>query len=282
MLRPISFEALNTTLPILSRGFPALRRDAWSAGLARLHRYGERSAHARAGYLLEANGREVGIILTIPSMREDGGAAGQPVVNLSSWYIEPDQRWRAPRMLQSVLTCNATLYTDLTPSPPVRAMIGRLGFRGWTEGTLLFALALFALRSAGVSHVVPLRDLPPDAFPAPTRRMLDEHAGFDCLCGGLWDGNALHPVIFSRKVYRGIPLARLIFTDARAIVLAHIAAISRFLLREKFLLLAVNADRSERIAGSVFTQRTAPTFYKGPSAPAQCDFAYSEFAFLQV
>lgn len=112
--------------------------------------------------------------------------------------------------------------------------------------------------------------------------MLDEHAGFNCLCGGLWDGNALHPLIFSRKVYRGIPAARLIFTDARTIVLAHIAAISRFLLREKFLLLAVNAHGSEQIAGSVFTQRTAPTFYKGPSAPAQCDFAYSEFAFLQV
>jgi hypothetical protein len=282
MLRPISFEALDTTLPILSRGFPALGRDAWSVGLDRLRRYGASTPQARAAYLLEADGREVGVMLAIPSKRVDGGAAAHPVVNLSSWYIDPEHRWQAPRMLRSILGCNATLYTDLTPSPPVRAMIGRLGFRAWTEGTLLFALALFALRSTGDSHVVPLRDLPLDAFPAPTRRMLDEHAGFDCLCGGLWDGNALHPLIFSRKIYRGIPAARLIFADARGIVLAHIAAISRFLIREKLLLLAVNADRCERIPYSFFTPRTAPTFYKGPSAPAQCDFAYSEFAFLQV
>lgn len=58
-------------------------------------------------------------------------------------------------------------YTDLTPSPSVRAMIGRLGFRGWTKGTLLLALPLFAPWSPGDSQVVPLRDLPPDAFPHP-------------------------------------------------------------------------------------------------------------------
>ena len=164
MLRPISFEALDTTLPILARGFPAMRRDAWSAGFARMRRCAP-DPSARVGYLLDDRGRDAGIILTIPSLRTGDGRR-LPVVNLSSWYVEPDQRWRAPRMLQAVLSCDATLYTDLTPSPPVRAMIGRLGFRGWTEGTLLFPLPLFALRRAGTSRVIPLHDLPADAFAA--------------------------------------------------------------------------------------------------------------------
>lgn len=277
MLRPIDFQTLDETLPVLARGFPGMGRDRWIAALDRLRRFGASDPSARAAYLLQQNGRDVGVILAIPSTR---GTAD--VVNLSSWYVDPEHRWRAPRMLQSVVACSTTLFTDLTPTTPVRAVIGRLGFRGWTEGTLLFTLPLFAIGRAGSSRVVPLRDLPADAFAGPTRRMLDEHAALDCIVGGLWDGSGLHPLIFSRRTYRGVRVARLIFTDDRAAVFAQIAAIARFLLRERCLLLAVSADRRERIAGSIFTQRPAPAFYKGPNPPAQGDLAYSEFVFLQV
>ena len=282
MLRPISFEALDTTLPILSRGFPGMRRGGWAAAIARLQAFGAPDMQARAGYLLEHNGRNVGVILTIPSTRADGTDAPRRVVNLSSWYIDPEHRWRAPRMLQTVTACNATLFTDLTATPSVRNMIGRLGFRGWTEGTLVFALPWHAMKRAGSSYVVPLRDLPPEAFAGPVRRMLDQHAALDCSVGGLWDGASLHPMIFSRKTYRGLHAARLIFADSRTTMFAHLPAISRFLLREKFLLLAVNANHSERVAGSLFTRRASPAFYKGPAAPAPCDLAFSEFVFLQI
>jgi hypothetical protein len=185
-------------------------------------------------------------------------------------------------MLQTITACSTTLFTDLTATPSVRAMIGRFGFRGWTEGTLICPLPVFAIMPARSSYVVPLRDLPADAFPDSTRRMLDRHAALDCVAGGLWDGEVLRPLIFSRKSYRGIRAARLVFADERATIFAHLPAISRFLLREKFVLLAVNADRRERIAGSIFTRRRSPAFYKGPTEPAPCDLAFSEFVFLQI
>ena len=282
MLRPISFDALDTILPILSRGFPGMRRDGWPAAIGRLRAFGASDAQAHAAYLLEEKGRDVGVILTIPSTRLDDADAPRQIVNLSSWYIDPEHRWRAPRMLQTVTASNATLFTDLTATTPVRAMIGRFGFRGWTEGTLIVALPLFAMKTAGPSHVVPLRDLPPDAFMEPTRQMLDQHAALDCIAGGLWDGAALHPLIFSRKTSHGIRAARLIFADDRATMFAHLPAISRFLLREKLVLLAINADRRERVTGSIFMQRASAAFYKGPAAPAPCDLAFSEFVFLQI
>jgi hypothetical protein len=282
MLRPISFEALDTTLPILSRGFPGMRAGGWAQAIARLRRFGASEPTRCTGYLLQAKGKDVGVILAIPSTHFDGGDAPRPVVNLSSWYVDPEHRWRAPRMLQSVTACHTTLYTDLSPTPSVRDMIGRFGFHGWTEGTLIVALPLFALRSAGPAHVVPLHDLPSDAFDGPTRRMLEAHAALDCVACGLWDGEALQPLIFSRKTYRGIRAARLIFAGDRPGLFAHLPAISRFLMRQKILLLAVNADRSERIAGSIFTRTRGPTFYKGPAAPAPGDFAFSEFVFLQI
>ncbi len=281
MLRPVTFQSLDETLPLLTRGFPAVRPARWAAGLRRLKLFGARSPATRTGYVLEQKRQDIGVILTIPSVRPDAGTSSHPIVNLSSWYIEPEHRWRAPRMLQSATQCNRTLYTDLSATPRVQAMIGRLGFRNWTEGTLLCPLPLFALRSCRECHVVAFRNLAGDSFPPPVQQMLSDHVALDCVAGGLWDGLALQPLIFSRKTYRGVPIARLIYAGDRSVVLANLPAIARFLLREGFLLLAICADQRERVTGSIFMSRS-PTFYKGPFAPAAYDLAYSEFVFLQI
>lgn len=282
MLRPIGFKSLDEAMPVLTRGFPRLPLSTWTASLDRLRKHGSAHPAGNAGYLLQGNDRNVGVILTIPSARDSAGGTPHRAVNLSSWYIDPEHRWRAPRMLQQIVSCNVTLYTDLTPTEPVRAMIGRFGFRVWTEGVLVFALPWFAIGRAGESHIVPLHGLPSDAFAFPIRRILDEHAALDCIAGGLWDGRVLHPLIFSRTRRRGMRVARLVYAGNRSTVIAHMPAIARFLLREKILLLAVNADKNEHSSGSVFTRRPSPAFFKGNRTPPQCDLAYSEYVFLQV
>ncbi len=282
MLRPVGFQSLDETLPVLSRGFPSTSRASWIANLDRLKRYGAGDPTARAAYLLEAEGRDVGVILTIPSTRQRLGNVTTPIVNLSSWYIDPEHRWRGPRMLQKIVANEATIYTDLTPTAPVRAMIGRLGFRSWTEGTLIFVLPWLAIGRTGESHVVPLHKLAPDTLDPPILSMLEEHAAAGCIAAALWDGNALHPLIFSRTTRRGINVARLIYAENRAVVTSHMPAIARFLLRRKIVLVAMNADRQERIPGGIFTQRLPPAFFKGKSAPPQCDLTYSEYVFLQI
>ena len=281
MLRPIDFQSLDEALPVLVRGFPAAPRVFWESSLARLKQYGATDPRARTGYLLQADGNDVGVILAIPSTREIGGQSC-PVVNLSSWYIDERHRWRGPRMLQQVVSSATTLYTDLTPTKPVRAMIGRFGFRNWTEGTLIFMLPLVALKAAKNAHVFPLHKLPSDTFTSSIRRMLDDHAALGCIAAGLWDGDSLHPLIFSRTKRAGVPIARLIYAQSRALVIAHLGAIARFLLREKLLLMAMNADAQDRVAGSFFTDWPAPAFLKGKVTPPQCDLAYCEYVFLKI
>src|SRR5689334_10608816 len=134
MLRPIGFQSPNEALPLLARGFPAMPRSFWEAGLARLKQYGAADPSAPCGYLLQAEGRDVGVILTIPSARHQQHGESRQVINLSSWYIDERHRWRGPRMLQQIVACQSTLFTDLTPTTPVQAMIARFGFRNWTEG----------------------------------------------------------------------------------------------------------------------------------------------------
>lgn len=282
MLRPIGFQSLDEALPVLSRGFPEQPRSFWAAGLERLRRHGATDPARVLGYLLHVDDRDAGVILTIPNTRAKAGETQSKVVNLSSWYIDPQHRWRGPRMLQQVVACESTLYTDLTATEPVRAMIGRFGFRTWTEGTLIFPLPVFAVRPARNAQVVPLHTLRADAIEPVARRMLEDHASLGCIAAVLDDNEALHPLIFSRTTRRGIPIARLVYAESLTTVTTHMAAISRFLLREKMFLLAVNADQRDRIAGSIFSQRSSPAFFKGNAAPPQCDLAYSEYVFLQI
>ena len=281
MLRPVAFQSLDETLPLLTRGFPGTPRSSWVAGIDRLKRYGAGDPSARAAYLLEAGGQDVGVILAIPSTRQRTGGKESSIVNLSSWYIDPEHRWRGPRMLQKVVASDSTIYTDLTPTAQVRTMIGHFGFQSWTEGTLLFVLPWMAIGRTGDSQVVPLHKLAPDSLDPSVQRMLEDHAAAGCTAVALWDGNALHPLIFSRTTRRGLGVGRLIYADDRGIVTSHMAAIARFLLRQKIVLLAVNADRQDH-SGGIFTQRLPQAFFKGRSAPPPCDLAYSEYAFLHI
>jgi len=59
MLRPISFEALDKTLPILSRGFPGMPRQGWAAAIERLRRFGAPEPGRCVAHLLEAGGRDL-------------------------------------------------------------------------------------------------------------------------------------------------------------------------------------------------------------------------------
>jgi hypothetical protein len=196
--------------------------------------------------------------------------------------VDPEHRFKAPRMLQQIVGCDATLYTDLTPTPPVRAMIGRFGFRTWTQGVVLFALPWFALRSASHSQVIPLHEVPAGAFAPAVQSVLDDHAALDCIACAVWDGHSLHPLIFSRTQRRGLPLTRLVYADDLAIVNTHIAAIARYLLRERVIILAVNGNRDQRASGTFFSERPAPAYFKGSREPGPRDLAYSEYVFLQV
>jgi len=281
MLRPIDRASLNDTLPLLQRGFthaPAF----WSAALDRLKRYRAPDSGEPVAYLLDVKGESVGVILNIASERTAADGAARAIVNLSSWFIDDAHRWRAPRMLQQLTAQDGTLYTDLTPTAPVQSLIERLGFNRWTEGTLLFPLPLFAFGRSGEAHVMPLASLPAEGLSAPVMRILADHAALDCLAAALWDGARFHPLIFSRMKRKGLPIARLLYAEDRAVVSRHIAAIARYLLREKLVVMAMTADRRERLPGSFFTRRAPPAYYKGAMSTTGIDHAYSEFVFLQI
>ena len=90
----------------------------------------------RYGYLLEADGKPVGVILLISSLRRMGDRQ-QLFSNLSGWYVEPEFRSGATQLLKRALANKQTTYLNLYPATHVRPIIEAFGFRRYSEGQVL-------------------------------------------------------------------------------------------------------------------------------------------------
>ena len=122
MLHALTENHFPTAAALLAEGFPERSRAFWSHGLGRLARHaGNASCGVPLGALWLSDGEPVGVALTPASPRTRPDGSPRPVVNLSSWYVRPPHRWRAPLMLRALLRDPRATYVDLTPSPPVGA-----------------------------------------------------------------------------------------------------------------------------------------------------------------
>jgi hypothetical protein len=280
MLEAITDRNIEEALAILSRGFPSRSVDFWRSGLARLEKYHDTAASGPVGYIMRAKGEPAGVMLTMRSARQ-GDAGVRSVLNLSSWYVDEQHRWLAPRMLQKVLAEEADLVTDLTPSEPVRAMIQKLGFVRRHEGVLVAVLGLAALQFDFSASVSTFRD-GDTTIGAGARRLLADHAELGCVAAVLNVGGTAHPLVFSPTRRKQLASARLVYAPDPAVVRAHIGAIARYLLAQGVLFAEIPANRGDSAFGAWFTTRPPPTFVRGELASGMVDHAYSEFVFLQI
>ena len=102
-MRPIDPAYVAAAVAVLSIGFPKATALFWQSALDRLRAFGGNAeAGVPIGHLLMADDKAVGVILTPARMRTRPDGTRQKIVNLSSWYIDPAHRWRAPVMLRAV------------------------------------------------------------------------------------------------------------------------------------------------------------------------------------
>jgi hypothetical protein len=231
---------------------------------------------------MRVKGVPAGVILTMRSERPGPDGDPRTVLNLSSWYVDEDHRWLAPRMLQKILSEKVDLFTDLTPSEPVREMIGRLGFVRRHEGVLMAALALSAMQfgasaAVGAAGEAGMREIGADAA-----RLVADHAALGCIVALLRAGGDVHPLIFAPTRRKSLPSARLVYAPSLTAVRDHVGAIARYLLAQGVLFLEIPANRGDSAFGAWFTTRPPPTFTRGKVAEDMVDHAYSEFVFLQI
>jgi hypothetical protein len=137
-LRPIDDSSSGDAPAVLKREFPEKTESFRGDGLRKILSSPSRRDAQPVGFPMTTGGKDVGIVLTIPS-EQPGPDGKRNVVNPAAWCVDEPHRWLAPRMLQKVVAQEAAV-TDLTPSPAAQRINQRLGFEILNEGFQIFPL----------------------------------------------------------------------------------------------------------------------------------------------
>ncbi|NWJ26306.1 hypothetical protein HWX89_18620 [Rhizobium sp. RM] len=246
--------------------------------MTRVSAHHERRNLGSIGQLLMKKEEAVGVLLTLKS-RLPGSE--RPVVNLSSWYLDPSCRWFAPRMLQLASASADETYTDLTPSPEAATLNERLGFTTATDVTLFYPLPLKALRPSEAA-VVDMRTVPQDAFSLDITQMLEDHRRLGCILAALRVDNSYHPLVFLKTTTKRLPSARLIYCDNRHLAQKNLGAIARFLLKHGRIAMTMPCPQEDKNSGGFALHKTATTQVKGEWNARLVNETYSELVLLPL
>lgn len=261
-IRPITTgddEAVATAL--LIEGFPKRPAAIWPAFFRRLRNLDTNEpAGVPFGYLMSNGERATGVMMTPAMLRERPDGSQGAVINLSSWYVQPSERWRAGRMLQSLLKLHDAMFTDLTPTAEVRSMLPAFGFVPINSGVVLTVLPVAAVLPAEWAQMRPLsrRDR---AVPEGFRYILERHENAGCLAGVLMTGERSVPMLFRKRWVKGMPAATLIYCPDMLHLPSAMPAIARFLVRKGVAILIsddtsvpLRAGQMKRLRGLKFAR----------------------------
>ncbi|MCZ8182690.1 MAG: hypothetical protein O9322_06945 [Beijerinckiaceae bacterium] len=279
MLTPITPARAAEAVSLLDEGFPERGPAFWQRSLQQILDWpGNALAGYPPGFFWLEKEQPVGILLTPASPR--GGPDGRIVVNVSSWYLRPDFRWKAPLMLRAVFRDPGPVFTDLTPTPEVQAMLPAFGFRPINPGIGLQLTPLLALRPGGDVRV---RAWQPDdrldgAAPPPELIGLNRDRGFATLV--IEQGPARHLCVFRPFRYRSLPAAFSIFIGSHAALPAAWPAIARHLLARGILV--VQCDVRAGVPHPLALRRRGLWFAKGETFDDRTDHLGSELCLLDL
>lgn len=278
MLLPIDASNCGYAFDLLGRGFPLSTRKFWENAVERLScSGGNAEAAVPIGYLMTANEKPVGVMLTPSSIRRHSDRQEQRIINLSAWYMEPEHRWRAPVMLRNILKDRGAIFTDLTPSPSVQLMLPALGFRPISRGTAIYVAPFAAMAGPAHSRLVDIDDVAQSAIAQETRALLLSQHAFGCFSAAFTLNGTVHPLQFKAWRWRGIPVAQLIYCESNSAVIANIGAVGRYLVRRRRPLLLMDVPLRGKVGG--FKRRSSGIrFAKGGTFDDRTDHIGSELS----
>lgn len=283
MLRPLLPDDFPAAAALLTEGFPQRGEAFWQQGLQLLARHaGNRAVGVPLGMLMWDGNRPVGVALMPASPRQQLDGTQRVLVNLSSWYVQPAQRWRAALMLRAMVAEPGHTYVDLTPSGDVERMLPLFGFRAVNRGTTIALLPQLLLGPGGGARVRPLRsdDRLPDR--SPTMDQLMAHRELGCHSLLLEHNGDRTLLVYRHRTIRKLPGARLKYIGSHVAMQRHLPVVARHLLARGVLMLSWDT-RDEPMQGRAFVHRAGGIWYaRGDTFDDCTDFVGTELCILGV
>jgi hypothetical protein len=274
--REIGTADLDAVANLLTRGFTCRSRDYWMEGLRRMSVREVPDGFPRFGYMLDHEGTPVGALLLIYTARDDGDRTSIRC-NLSSRYVEPAFRNRAPMLTKVAQRHKDVTYANISPAHWTWPIIEAQGFRTYCGG-LFFSFPALSRPAKGMRVVVVQKDAQAvDGLSEADVALPARYAAYGCLslvCRAA-DGRGFPFVLQPMRIRRIAPLAmQLIYCPDVADYVACAGAIGRFLLRRGKV--AVALDANGRIKDLAGLYREYRRYFKGPQCPRLADLSDTE------
>lgn len=280
----VSLDETNfdAALDLLSEGFSEQTRSFFEAGLQRMHQFAQnRDLGVPLGRLLLHKDNVVGVVLTPASCRVARDGTRTTIVNLSSWYVEPEHRWRAPLMLRAAFRQTGVTFTDLTPRYHLYDMLLSFGFRQIATHQAAIALPIAALGGIAKTQVCDILDIPDENLQPETRTLMLTNIELGCIGFAIRGMDQWHPLLFKRTFRFGLQVARLIYCDDISVLFRQLPTVAKCLLRSGSTILLVDISSDIQLPRFSAVKRKAPTkFAKGEWPPGRTDYASSELVFF--
>jgi hypothetical protein len=269
-------EAVAT---LLARGFSSRTRDYWLRGLKREQVREIPDGYPRYGYMLEHEGRAVGVLLVLYAQTL---RYGQPAVmcNVGSWYVDEAFRGQGPRLVRSALSREDVIYTDTTPSVPTYSFVERIGFKRYCSG-LFFSLPLLARVNPDIrTEIVAPDSTTVSGLPAAEAELLVTHARYGCLSIVCRTPQGPEPfILLPFRIRQGkiaLPAMQLIYCRNIESYKRCAHAIGREVLWRGRPVVILDANGAVDGLFGIYTEKRGRKYFRGPHTPALADLTNTE------
>lgn len=276
--REIAADDLASVAALLTIGFHGRPQSYWRRGLERQAKRAVPASYPRFGYLLEADGRAVGVILLLFSEKTAGGETCI-ICNVSSWYVEPEFRSQGALLTAMALKHKQVTYINVTPAPATWPIVEAQGFKRYCSGLFVAIPALS--RQADVSLQIIERDaVKPDDLGDAEFDMLVRHAGYGCISLVARTAESTMPFVLApfraRRGRLALPAMQLAYCRAIADFVTCAGAIGRHLLMRGKVFVPIDANGPIAGLSGFYTEKRGRKYFRGPHPPALADLTETE------
>jgi hypothetical protein len=270
--RQIGDEDLPAIADLLAEGFIDRARSYWVNALDVLAARETPAGYPRFGYMLEAGGEPVGVILLIYSRALEAGA---PIrCNLSSWYVREAFRGYATLLIAAAISMKDVTYINSSPAAYTWPILDSLNYVRYGEGQFVAVPAL-GWQGAG-ARVREVKSATADLHPAEAE-LLAAHARCGCVSLVVETREGPLPFVFIRwRLKSRLKMMRLIYCRDTADFVRCAGPIGRFLLRRGVSAVALDAVGPVRGLVGKYFAGAEPKYFRGPAAPRLNDLTFTE------
>jgi hypothetical protein len=281
--RQIADTDVPQVVDLLTRGFGADRsREFWKNVFACLSKRSVPVGFPRFGFIIESDGKPVGVLIMIFSTMREGNTI-KTRCNVSSWYVEPEFRSYAPMLVSQALKYKQTTVFNVSAALHTRPMAEIQGYTLSSNGVFAAIPTLSRAPVARPIRVVDAHVQPDVPFDLYDRDLLLEHADYGCT--SLWcvTPERAHPFVFrTRRVKMILACAQLVYCRSLDDFVSFARPIGLFLARRMQPLVLLDAnDPVPGLVGKYYPGKW-PKYFLGPDRPRLGDLAYTETSMFGV